>query len=70
MLRCICSVCVAKAWLGERGDKRSMKNRPSTWQGGEDYQAVNKLYLAEKEMDRLFNDDRYIDNNMVTVTAL
>ena len=31
-----CSVCEAKAWLGERGDKRSMKNHPSTWHGGED----------------------------------
>ena len=35
-----------------------MKNRPSTCQGGEDYQAISKLYLAEEEMERLFNDDR------------
>ena len=53
-----CSVCEAKAWLGEWGDNRSMKNRPSTWQGGEDYQALSKLYLVVEEMERLFNDDR------------
>ena len=29
--------CESKARLGERGDKRSMTNRPSTWQGGGDY---------------------------------
>ena len=52
-----CSVYEAKAWLGERGDKRSMKNHPSTLQGKEDYQAVSKLYLAEEEMKRLFKDD-------------
>ena len=54
----ICSACEAKAWSGERVDKRSLKNHPSTWQGGEDYQMVSKLYLAEKEMNRLFNDDK------------
>ena len=53
-----CSTCEAKAWLVEIGDKRSIKNRPSNWQGKESYQVVSKLYLAEKEMDRLFNDDR------------
>ena len=37
-----CSICEAKAWLGERVDKRSMKNRPSTWQGGEDYWGVSR----------------------------
>ena len=41
-----CNVREAKAWLGERGDKKSIKNRPSTWQGGEYYQVVSKLYLA------------------------
>ena len=55
-----CSVCEAKVWLGELVDKRSMKNCPSTCQVGEDYRMVSKLYLAEIEMDRLFNDDRYI----------
>ena len=55
-----CSLCGAKARLGERGDKRSMKNCPSTWQGGEDYQVDSKLYLAEEEMNRLFYDDRLI----------
>ena len=53
-----CSICEDKVWLGERGDKRSVKNPPSIWQDQEDYQAVSKLYLAEKEMDRLFNVDR------------
>ena len=53
-----CSICEAKSWLGERGDKRTIKNRPSTWQGGEDYLAVSKLYLAEEEIVRLFNDDQ------------
>ena len=48
----------AKAWLGQRGDKRSIKTRPSTSHGGEDYQAVSKLYPAEEEMERLVNDDR------------
>ena len=52
------SICEAKAWFGERGDKRSIKNRLSSWQGGKDFQAVGKLYRAEEEMDRLFNDDR------------
>ena len=33
----IWSAYEAKAWLGERKDKRSVKNRPSTWQGGADY---------------------------------
>ena len=56
----LCRVCEAKGWFGERGDKRSMKNCPSTWQGREDYQAVSMLYLVEEEMDRLFNDDRQI----------
>ena len=40
-----------------RIDKGSMKHRPSTMQGGEDYM-VNKLYLADQEMDKLFNEDR------------
>ena len=56
----MCSICEAKAWLEGRVDKKSMKNRPSTWQGGEDYLAVSKLYLTEREMDRLFHDDRQI----------
>ena len=38
-------------------DKRSIKYRPSTMQGGEDY-TVNKLYLADQEMKKLFNEDR------------
>ena len=40
-----------------RVDKRSMKHRPSTLLGGEDY-TVNKLYLPDREMDKLFNADR------------
>ena len=51
-------MCKAKAWLGGRVDKRSLKNRLSTWQGQEDSLMVSKLYLAEKKMDRLFNDVR------------
>ena len=51
---------MSTAWQGERLDKRSMKSGPSTWQGREDYPKVSKLYLAEIEMDRLFNDDRWI----------
>ena len=54
----VCSACIAKAW--ERGEKRSLKNRPSIWQGGGDYQTVSRLDLAEEEMDRMFNDDRQI----------
>ena len=45
-------------FLEIRGDKRSMKNRPSTWPGGEEYQVVSKLHLADEERDRLFIDDR------------
>ena len=38
-------------------DKRSMKYRPSILQGGEDYPMVSKLYLADREMEKLFNED-------------
>ena len=54
----IISICEAKEWLEERGDTISIKNCLSTCQVKENYQAVSKLYLAEEEMDRLFNDDR------------
>ena len=37
-------------------DKRSIKHCPSTMQGREDY-TVNKLYLADQEMKKLFNED-------------
>ena len=37
--------------------KRSIKHRPSTIQGGEDY-TINKLYLAVQEMKKLYNEDR------------
>ena len=40
-------------WVGERGDKRSVKNPPSTWQGGGDYQMVSRLDLDKEEMDIL-----------------
>ena len=46
--------------LGGRIDKRSMKYRPSTLQGGEDYPKVSKLYIADREMDKLFDEDRLI----------
>ena len=54
----ICGKCKAKLWLGEKVEKRSMKNCPSTWQGKEDYWTVSKLYITGREMDKLFNDDR------------
>ena len=44
--------------LGGRIDKRSMKYRISTLQGGEDYRTVSKLYLANREMDKGFNEYR------------
>ena len=50
----VCEFRVEQEW---RVEKRSMKYCPSTLQGGEDY-TVNKLYLAEREMDKLFNEDR------------
>ena len=52
----ICSVCEFNVKQEGRVDKRSMKYRPSTLQGGADY-TVNKLYLAERGMDKLFNGD-------------
>ena len=52
-----CSVCEFRVEQERRVDKRSMKYCPSTLQCGEDYM-VNKLYLVEREMDTLFNEDR------------
>ena len=43
--------------LKGRTDKSTIKHSPSTIQGGEDY-TVNKLYLAYREMKKLFNEDR------------
>ena len=56
----VCRVC--EFWVEQEGrvDKRSMKHRQSTLQGGEDY-TVNKLYLADREMDKLVNEDRQIE---------
>ena len=56
-------ICEAKVELGGRIDKRSMNTIyevycPSTLQGCEDYLTVSKLYLANKEMDKRFNEDR------------
>ena len=53
----ICSVCEFNVKQEGRVDKRSMKYRPSTLQGGEDY-TVNKLYLGNRKMKKLFNEDR------------
>ena len=53
--------------LGGRIDKRSMKYRLSTLQGGGDYCTVSKLYLANREMDKVFNES--IDKNVGVVTA-
>ena len=44
-------VCICKA-------KVELAGRRSTLQGGEDYQTVSKLYLASREMDKQFNEDR------------
>ena len=52
------SICEANGGLGGRVDKRSMKYRPSTLQGGEDYLTVSKLYLVDGEMGKLVNEDR------------
>ena len=38
-------------------DNRSMKYHPPAIQGGEDYM-VYRLYLADQEMKKLFNEDR------------
>ena len=51
------TICEAKVGLEGRGDKISIKYGPSTLQGGEDYTMVNKLYLADREMDKLFNEE-------------
>ena len=48
----ICSICEAKVGLGGRVGKMSIKYRR------EGYTTVNKLYLADREMDKLFNEDR------------
>ena len=40
-------------------DKRSMKYCLPAIQGGEDYM-VNRLYLVNQEMKKLFNADRYM----------
>ena len=53
-----CSMCKATLELGGRIDQRSMKHRLSTLQSGEDYQTVSKLYLANRDMDKRFNEDR------------
>ena len=51
------SVCESRGDQKGGTDKRSIKQRPSIMQGGEDY-TVNKLYLAAQEMKRLFSEDR------------
>ena len=53
-----CSICEAKVELGWRKDKKSMKYRLSALQGRGDYLTVSKLYLASREMDKRFNEDR------------
>ena len=55
-----CSIWEAKVELGGRIDKRSMKYNPSTLQGGEGYPTSSNLYLANREMDKQFNEDRWI----------
>ena len=51
-----CSTCECRVDQKGRIDKRSIKHRPSTMQGREDY-LVNKLYLAVQEMKKLFNEE-------------
>ena len=53
-------ICEAKVEQGGRIDKRSMKYQPATLQGGKDYLTFSKLYLANREMDKNFNEDRWI----------
>ena len=52
------ATCEAKVELGGRIDNGTIKHRLSTLQGGEDYQTVSKLYLANREMEKRFNEDR------------
>ena len=41
-----------------RIDKRSKKYYLSSLQDGRDYLAFSNLYLANREMDKRFNEDR------------
>ena len=60
MYKCfICSICEAKVGLGGRVDKRSMKYIPSTLQSREDYLTVSKLYLGDREMDKMSSTQIY-----------
>ena len=51
------SPCQCRVYQNVRTDKRSIKHRLSTMQGREDY-TVNKLYVVNWEMKKLFNEDR------------
>ena len=63
MIRCYSDqnrIKVAHVIVGDpkgRTDKISIKHHPSTKQFGEDY-TVNKLYLVDREMKKVFNEDR------------
>ena len=52
-----CSTCECRVEQKGRIDKESIKHRPSTMQGREDY-TVNKLYQVAQEMKKLFDKDR------------
>ena len=62
---------VFECWVDQKGriDKRSIKHPPSTMQVGEDY-TVNKLYLAAREMKKLFKEDRLINSLIVPAVLL
>ena len=52
-----CRACECSGDQKGRPDKRFINHSPSTMQGGEDY-TINKLYLANWEMKKLFNEER------------
>ena len=54
---CSSSTCECVGDRNSMTDKRSMKYCPPAIQGGDDYM-VNRLYIADREMKKLFNEDR------------
>ena len=49
--------CISSSCTKHQGGRCSLC-KAMAWLGGEDYQMVSKLSLAEEEMNTLFNDDR------------
>ena len=56
----MCSICEAKVELGGREQIRIYEVPPINPARQKDYTKVNKLYLANREIDKLFNEDRKI----------